>query len=316
MVSNCKCAKEHKVPANERQFLQDQRRQRKMIIGGIDQKERSKLKRKAERQEANLKRMKKLNTDESKSQADSDVSAKYDTHSSNDEYVPEPVKTKPEPDRQIKIMTKSLLSLAKTCDWTGVSDRSAAVLATSVHHDLGLVSPIDQSKVIDRSKIRRERRENRKELLQNGDQFDHSGIEGIFFDVRKDQTLTKEPGSSYFSHTTPQSGSSKDITKSLVASLKEVNAKTQNIKVVGCDGTNMNTGHTVGVIRRLEESFEHPLHWLVCLLHANELSLIFYIYKYIYNVCVYVHCAYTLVCTYGGSRFQQNTTSTPCNIST
>src|SRR6218665_2401891 len=219
--------------------------------------------------------MKKLNTDESKSQADSDVSAKYDTHSSNDEYVPEPVKTKPEPDRQIKIMTKSLLSLAKTCDWTGVSDRSAAVLATSVHHDLGLVSPIDQSKVIDRSKIRRERRENRKELLQNGDQFDHSGIEGIFFDVRKDQTLTKEPGSSYFSHTTPQSGSSKDITKSLVASLKEVNAKTQNIKVVGCDGTNMNTGHTVGVIRRLEESFEHPLHWLVCLLHANELSLIF-----------------------------------------
>src|SRR6218665_3266569 len=73
MVSNCKCAKAHTFPANERQFLQDQRRQRKMIIGGIDQKETSKLKRKAERQEANLKRMKKLKTDESKSQADSDV---------------------------------------------------------------------------------------------------------------------------------------------------------------------------------------------------------------------------------------------------
>src|SRR6218665_2576535 len=57
MVSNCKCAKAHTVPANERQFLQDQRRQRKMIIGGIDQKETSKLKRKAERQEAKLKLM-------------------------------------------------------------------------------------------------------------------------------------------------------------------------------------------------------------------------------------------------------------------
>src|SRR6218665_1890337 len=173
-------------------------------------------------------------------------------------------------------MTKSLPSLAKACDQTGVSDRSAAVLATSVLHDLGLVSPVDRSKVIDRSKIRRERRKNRKELQQNGDQFDHSGIEGIFFDGRKDQTLTQvlgvdnkyhrktlteehisivsEPGSLYFSHTTPQSGSSKDTTKSLVASLKELNAKTQNIKFVGCDDTNVNTGHTAGVILRLEES--------------------------------------------------------------
>src|SRR6218665_986855 len=171
-----------------------------------------------------------------------------------------------------------------------VSDRSAAVLATSVLHDLGLVSPIDRSKVIDRSKIRRERRKNHKELQLNGDQFDHSGIEVIFFDGQKDQTLTHVPGvddkyhrktlteehisivaeqgSSYFSHTTPQSGSSKDITESLVASLKDLNAKTQNLKVVGCDGTNVNTGHTAGVIRRLEESFEHPaIHcsgWYFC----------------------------------------------------
>src|SRR6218665_3854677 len=176
-----------------------------------------------------------------------------------------------------------------------VSDRSAAVIATSVLHDLGLVSPIDRSKVINRSKIRRERRTNRKELQLNGDQFDHYGIEGIFFHGRKDQILTQvlgvdnkyhrktlteehlsivsEPGSSYFSHTTSQSGSSKDITESLVASLKEVNAKTQNIKVVGCDGTDVNTGHTAGCIRRLEESFEHPVQWLVCLLPSNYLPV-------------------------------------------
>jgi len=55
MVSNCKCTKDNKVPANKRQFLQDQRGPRKMIIGGIDQEETSKLKRKAEREEANLK---------------------------------------------------------------------------------------------------------------------------------------------------------------------------------------------------------------------------------------------------------------------
>src|SRR6218665_635212 len=136
---------------------------------------------------------------------------------------------------KLKKMTKYLPSLAKACNRTGVSDRSAAVLATSVQRDLGLMLPIDRSKVIDRSKIRRERMENRKEFQQNGGQFDHSGIEGIFFDVRKDHTLTQvlgvdnkyhrktlteehislvaEPSSSYFSHTTPQSGSSKDITE-------------------------------------------------------------------------------------------------------
>jgi len=56
------------------------------------------------------------------------------------------------------------------------------------------VSPIDRSNVIDRSKISRERKKNRKELQQNGDQFDHYGTEGIFFDGRKDQTLTQVLG--------------------------------------------------------------------------------------------------------------------------
>src|SRR6218665_285059 len=131
------------------------------------------------------------------------------------------------------------------------ADRSpidqAAILATSVLHNLGLVSPIDRSKVIDRSKIRRERRKNSKELQQNGDQFDHSGIKGIFFNGRKDQTLTQvlgvdnkyhrktlteehisivaEPGSSYFSHTTPHSGYSKDITESERAECEDAEHK-------------------------------------------------------------------------------------------
>jgi hypothetical protein len=195
MVSNCKCTKEHKVPAKKRQFLQDQRGPRKMIIGGIDKEETSKLKRKAERQQANLKRMKKQKTDQSQSKADS---SEDDTDSSDsstvDEYIPESVKrqkTKPKSDRHCQKMTISLPSLAKACDRTGVSDRSAAVLATSVLHDLGLVSPIDRSKVIDRSKIRRERSKTRDKLQQNDDQFDHTDIEGVFFDGRKDQTLTQ-----------------------------------------------------------------------------------------------------------------------------
>jgi len=205
-----------------------------MKIGGIE--ETSKLKRKVERKEANLKQMRKRKTDgdASKSQADSAESTEYDTGSSDsatvDEYIPDPksVKTKPKPDRQCQKMRISLLFLAKACDRTGVSDRSAAVLATSVLNDLGLVPPLDRSKVIDRSKIRRESSKTCEKLKQNDDdQFDNtnSGIEGVLSDGRKDKSLTQvlnvdnkyyrktlteehisiiaEPGSSYFSHTTP-----------------------------------------------------------------------------------------------------------------
>ena len=38
---------------------------------------------------------------------------------------------------------------------------------------------------MDQSKIRRERSKTRENLQQNDDQFDHTGIQGVFFDGRK-----------------------------------------------------------------------------------------------------------------------------------
>lgn len=91
-------------------------------------------------------------------------------------------------------------------------------------------------------------------------QESHTPIEGVFFDGHKDKTFTKvlgidnkyhrktvmeehksinaEPGSSSFSHTILPSGSRKNIAESLVTSLKQRNVKMENIKVLGCDGTN------------------------------------------------------------------------------
>uniref|UniRef100_UPI00358F8643 uncharacterized protein n=1 Tax=Myxine glutinosa TaxID=7769 RepID=UPI00358F8643 len=270
MVSNCNCLKEHKVPQKEREFLQDQRGPRNMVIGGIDQEETSRLKRKAEREETNLKRMK-THYEDAKSQIAStydESEEDYADSATDDEYISESVnlQSTPKPVRQQQQMTISLPSLAKACDRTGVSDRSATKLATSVLHDLGVVSPKDRSKIIDCSKIRRERSKTREELQSDV----CTVIEGLYFDGRKNNTMTQvhgtdnknhrttvkeehvsiiaEPGSSYFSHTTPSSGSSKSIAESLVASLKEWNVKTEDINVVGCDGTNVNTGHTGGVI--------------------------------------------------------------------
>jgi hypothetical protein len=46
-----------------------------------------------------------------------------------------------------------------------------------------------------------------------------------------------------------------------------------DVSVVGCDGTNVNTGVHGGVIRLLELHLKRPVQWFICLLHANELPL-------------------------------------------
>lgn len=86
-------------------------------------------------------------------------------------------------------------------------------------------------------------------------------------------TIIAEPGSSYFSHTTPSSGCSKGVAESLVACLKERNAKAENIKAVGCDCTNVNKGQK----KALSGDWKKPSRdrcsvWYVCS-YDNELLM-------------------------------------------
>ncbi|GBM03890.1 hypothetical protein AVEN_185391-1 [Araneus ventricosus] len=47
----------------------------------------------------------------------------------------------------------------------------------------------------------------------------------------------------------------------------------QNLSVIGCDRTDVNTGWKGGVIRLLETYIGTPLQWNICMLHTNELPL-------------------------------------------
>lgn len=46
---------------------------------------------------------------------------------------------------------------------------------------------------------------------------------------------------------------------------------TEELLVVGCDGTVINTERKGGVIRCLEDKLGRSLQWIICLLHFNEL---------------------------------------------
>jgi len=122
---------------------------------------------------------------------------------------------------------RDMPALARACDRRMLSDRLVAAFASAVLQDFGLVTANDALKVIDASKVRRERRK-KKNQLQTIKSLKH--ICGVYFYGRKDQmmvnihqggryyhrtvteehySLIQEPGSSYLGHVTPNSGTAK-----------------------------------------------------------------------------------------------------------
>ena len=117
-------------------------------------------------------------------------------------------------------MKTKLPSLAQACDRTGVSDRSAAILVNAALKDMGIIKMEESSKIIDRSKIRRERVKASRNLKKKHEE-ERTCVYGIYFDGRKDRTfvqvregdilsrktiteehivLVSEPGSVYLGH--------------------------------------------------------------------------------------------------------------------
>ncbi|GBP67308.1 hypothetical protein EVAR_97926_1 [Eumeta japonica] len=166
-----------------------------------------------------------------------------------------------------------------------VSDRAGAAIASAVLHELS--SDI----VIDKSKLRRERRKTRDTLMKNQAPLN---LPALYFDGRKDKTLKivkkgtkrykqvvieehvsviKEPESIYVGYVTPLQGTAKAIEISINALLSAKNISTVDLLAIGCDGTVTNTGKFNGVIRLFERRLQRPLQWIICMLHLNELPL-------------------------------------------
>lgn len=316
---SCKCPKERKVPAIEWPFIIDQRNNRKMVIGTVDHVMTQKLQKRLKRQAKDIslgESTKEENLDltrntESPQPGCSGLAAitfkqevgKGDSSSSlgttatddsDEEFeCPKSVKSKrakldiDKPSSQMRI---SLTKTAQVADLTGISSRAVAKITTAVLEDMNIVSENDTSKVIDKSKIRREIKRNRKKLTESS-VSDSKSIKGLYFDGRKDQTmvyldgkrivrseehiaLVEEPDSLYLGHLSlvpPVKAA--DLSNGIINYLRNHNIKTEDLRVIGCDGTNVNTGWKGGVIRHLEVSMKKPLQWSICLLHANELPL-------------------------------------------
>lgn len=288
---DCKCRRNSKVPREETCFLFDQRTVRKMYIGSVDaaatRKQVTKLKRKCEEYRSEEKRKFQRYREQCSSTADiaNSSSPSSSSSSSNTEIVKSDM-SDPEMKQQMRM---SLPHLAMQADRYGLSDRSVAAIATATLIDVGMISKGNDQMLIDRSKVRRERKKVRKNLQR----CQNNQFSAVYFDSRKDETLAKvkvnnrwysekrseehyvflaQPGDKYICHKAPSSGKAVDVSAMIVNILRERQVM-DNVLAIGCDSTNLNTGSTGGVARRLETILGRPLQRFICMLHTNELPL-------------------------------------------
>lgn len=306
-LEKCSCPSIRKVPKVEHAFLTDQRNLRKMIIGGIDLVETKKIEKRNKRQEKSLRS--ELNTNRGLELSrpnipdlslNSILSSKSTMNSiqqdSTNEGLTDPEITSPQNRRQSpSVIVKQGLPVnlpyfSRACDRRAISNRAGAQLASALLQDLNVVTPENQAAVIDKSKVFRERLKYRRSITSTRT----TEIIALYFDGRKDKTivtenvrgksvrttvveehisLVEEPGSTYFGHVTPDSGTGKDIVSSILNYMEDNNIDRTTIKVLGCDGTATNTGVSQGAVVLFERILKHPVQAVICLLHLNELPL-------------------------------------------
>ena len=86
-------------------------------------------------------------------------------------------------------------------------------------------------------------------------------------------SLVEDPGSKYFGHFALKNVSANAIADGIFDFLSANHKEKNNIIAIGCDGTAVNTGAKGGAIRMIGLKLNKPVHWFICQLHANELSL-------------------------------------------
>lgn len=293
--NNCACPRDAKVPTLEREFLLDQRNERKMVIGCLDKETTNKLSNKSERALKRQRYYESITCDESNAAYNISID-EIDPNSSDDDDKCEDSENNEESESETESsrnMTK-FPTVARECDRYGISDTAGAAIATAVLVDYGIIKKDDRIAIIDRAKLRRQRQQLRTSLMQKANvSLSESAVgpKAIFFDGRKDKTMCstsrsgkrfqteehvtilEQPNSVFLGHVSPESGSSLHIKMSIVDYFIENQIPLDNIVAIGADGTNVNTGAHNGVIRLLELHIGHALQWFICLYHFNELPL-------------------------------------------
>ena len=307
---SCSCPAKSKVPMMEVPFLHNQLTKvgtkSDLSIGLVDKVESVKqvkawvnVKKKVAAEAKAEKKKKNIEDEFSKSVADYENNFEYvdeNNDENNDDKEDDAFRSvatemlfKKTNQNRIKLSNMARVSLS--CD---VSIGATAQIGTALLIDLGIVTKEDTSKIIDKSKIRRERDKIINDLHQKGQKsLQDQTLKSIIFDGKKDATkvllendeeeqfpsvqeedhytIVDGIDGSYLTHLVPDNGTGKSIAEAIYNWLLEIGQE-GNILVIGGDSTAVNTGWMLGAIHYLEVFLGHKVLWVICQLHINELG--------------------------------------------
>ncbi|GBO01018.1 hypothetical protein AVEN_195294-1, partial [Araneus ventricosus] len=189
-------------------------------------------------------------------------------------------------------------NLAIKCDRYGISDRAAASFAGAVLQDIEIVHEGEASHVVDHNKFRRQRKKFQNAVAESTKlTVSWSLLTGLYFDGTKDNikvlikkdtkyypkttkeehyTLVNEPNSVYIRHVIAATGGAKAIKEAILIFFISNNMQLNGLTIIGCDGTNVNTGHKGDIIRLMElASIDHCNGEFVCFKQMSYLSVIY-----------------------------------------
>lgn len=169
------------------------------------------------------------------------------------------------------------------------SDRYTSAIVNATLRMVGIPPSIDKSK------LRRAQDKHFAEIRNEPVKLDIGG--GLYYDSRKDSTITSrkrtidgkfkfyrrilkvehytlvsQPEGIFLGFVKAKEGSAKCASEEIISFSKEKKIF-DTLQALGSDGTNVNVGWEGGINQYIEAELKRPLHWFVCLLHANELPL-------------------------------------------
>lgn len=183
----------------------------------------------------------------------------------------------------------SLKTVAQEADRYNLSSAQAAAIVNAVLIDMKLITESDKDMIVTVMKVHNARQKFRKEKVSENDEknsgkvkligFDGKHTDGLIIENGKKRKLCKDYISftndlgEYLTHCVIQGRSTAvNIASELLTVLKSYLSE-DKVEAVASDGTKVNTGNNAGVIVLTEQELGRQLHWLVCLLHENELPL-------------------------------------------
>lgn len=196
------------------------------------------------------------------------------------------------------ISSIDLTDIAIICDAKQVSLRAAASIVTATLQAQRKVQQKDKSgpptptQIISHTLLNTALNRTRQKALSDNNktasgmicfQFDgkicdtlvtHNDIAGRRNEMKKIEymVVVKQPGDIFVASIPITAGSSADeVFNGIKNHFEQNQISIKNVVALACDGAPVNTGVENGIIRRFEELLGHPVQWIVCIIHLNEL---------------------------------------------